>query len=154
MSMWARLSFVPLRRANSSTPVTALLAARPRKKGDPFEAEQPKIPSKLTCKDQLGMSDQPDFKVDSSVVSVDVAVLDNKGRFIPHIPKGNFRVLEDNVPQQIANFGAGEALMTVCMIIETFCHVRQKVERPGRAGNENSNLGWLTRSWNAAARNW
>ena len=92
--------------------------ARPRKKGDPVEAEQPKIPSKLTRKDQLGISDQPDFKVDSSVVSVDVAVLDNKGRFIPHIPKGNFRVLEDNVPQQIANFGAGEAPMTVCMVIE------------------------------------
>src|SRR5229473_2671519 len=37
--------------------------ARPRKKGDPVEAEQPKIPSKLTRKDQLGISDQPDFKV-------------------------------------------------------------------------------------------
>jgi len=81
--------------------------ARPRKKGDPVEAEQPKIPSKLTRKDQLGMSDQPDFKVDTSVVNVDVAVLDNKGRFIPHIPKGNFLILEDNVPQHIANFGAG-----------------------------------------------
>ena len=92
--------------------------ARPRKKGDPVEAEQPKIPSKLTRKDQLGISDQPDFKVDTSVVNVDVAVLDNKGRFIPHIPKGNFRILEDNVPQQIANFGAGEAPMTVCMVIE------------------------------------
>jgi len=92
--------------------------ARPRKKGDPVEAEQPKIPSKLTRKDQLGISDQPDFKVDTSVDNVDVAVLDNKGRFIPHIPKGNFRILEDNVPQQIANFGAGEAPMTVCMVIE------------------------------------
>jgi len=32
---------------------------------------------------------------------VDVAVLDNKGHFIPGIPPGNFRVLEDNVPQQV-----------------------------------------------------
>src|SRR6202023_1542552 len=31
---------------------------------------------------------------------------------------GNFRILEDNVPQQIANFGTGEAPMTVCMVIE------------------------------------
>ena len=83
--------------------------ARPRKKGDPVEADQPKIPSKLPRKDQLGMSDQPDFKVDSSVVSVDVAVLDNKGRFIPHIPKGNFRIMEDGVPQKLTNFSMGEA---------------------------------------------
>jgi len=93
--------------------------ARPRKKtGEPAEAEQPKIPSKLMKKDKLDASEQPDFKVDTSVVNVDVAVLDNKGRFIPNIPKGNFRVLEDNVPQSIANFGTGEAPMTVCMVIE------------------------------------
>jgi len=92
--------------------------ARPRKKGDPVEVEQPKIPSKLTKKDKLDVSEQPDFKVDTSVVNVDVAVLDNKGRFIPNIPKGNFRILEDNVPQQVTNFARGEAPMTVCMVIE------------------------------------
>ncbi len=92
--------------------------ARPRKKGDPVEAEQPKIPSKLTRKDKLDVSEQPDFKVDTSVVNVDVAVLDNKGRPIPNIPRGNFRILEDNVPQQIGNFATGEAPMTVCMVIE------------------------------------
>jgi len=92
--------------------------ARPRKKGEPAEAEQPKIPSKLNRKDKLDASEQPDFKVDTSVVNVDVAVLDNKGRFIPNIPRGHFRILEDNVPQQISNFGAGEAPMTVCMVIE------------------------------------
>src|SRR5437879_947305 len=92
--------------------------ARPRKKGDPVEAEQPKIPSKLTRKDKLDVSEQPDFKVDTSVVNVDVAVLDNKGRPIPNIPRGNFRILEGHVPQQIGNFATGEAPMTVCMVIE------------------------------------
>lgn len=93
--------------------------ARPRNRKDaPIEAEQPKIPSKLNRKDKLDVSEQPDFKVDSSVVNVDVAVLDNKGRFIPNIPRGNFRILEDNVPQQVSNFGTGEAPMTVCMVIE------------------------------------
>jgi hypothetical protein len=47
-----------------------------------------------------------------------VAVLDNKGRFIPNIPGGNFRILEDNVPQQLTNFSMGEAPMTVCLVIE------------------------------------
>src|SRR6266699_4862251 len=89
--------------------------AKPRKKGEPAEAEQPKIPSKLTRKDKLDVSEQPDFKVDTSVVNVDVAVLDNKGRPIPNIPRGNFRILEDNVPQKIRNIATGEAPMTVCI---------------------------------------
>src|SRR5437667_11166943 len=68
--------------------------ARPRKKGDPVEAEQPKIPSKLTRKDKLDVSEQPDFKVDTRVVNVDVAVLDNHGRPIRNLPRGNFPILE------------------------------------------------------------
>jgi Ca-activated chloride channel family protein len=93
--------------------------AKPRKKSsDEPPPEQQKIPSKLMRKDSLDGSNIPDFKVDLNVVNVDVAVLDNKGRFIPNIPKGNFRILEDNVPQPVANFGTGEAPMTVCMVIE------------------------------------
>ena len=45
-------------------------------------------------------------------------MLDNKGHFIPKIPGGNFRVLEDNVPQQIKGVSMGEAPMTVAMVIE------------------------------------
>jgi VWFA-related protein len=48
-----------------------------------------------------------------------VAVLDNRGKFIPNIPKANFRVLEDNVPQQISGFSTNaDAPMTVAMVIE------------------------------------
>jgi hypothetical protein len=32
----------------------------------------------------------PQFKADVDTVTVDVAVIDNKGHFIPGIPKGNF----------------------------------------------------------------
>ena len=58
------------------------------------------------------------FKSDVEIVTVDVAVLDNKGHFIPGIPSGNFRVLEDNVPQPIKGINQGEAPMTVGMVIE------------------------------------
>lgn len=92
--------------------------AKPRKKGD-TPAPEPvpeKIPSKLQKKELP--QDVPTFKSDITTVNVDVAVLDNKGRFIPNIPKEKFRILEDGVPQQITNFGQGEAPMTVCMVIE------------------------------------
>lgn len=92
--------------------------AKPRKKdGQPAEADLPKIPSKFGKKeDQLPQG--PSFKSDVTAVTVDVSVMDNKGHFIPNIPRGNFRVLEDNVPQPITTFGLGEAPMTVCMVIE------------------------------------
>jgi Ca-activated chloride channel family protein len=95
--------------------------AKPRKKdgGGANDADQPKIPSKLSNKNKNELPEgSPSFKVETNVVSVDVAVLDNKGHFIPGIPRGNFRVLEDNVPQQIQNFSLGEAPMTICMVIE------------------------------------
>jgi VWFA-related protein len=97
--------------------------AKPRKKtasGEvEAEPEQPKIPSKLNKKGQAELPEGlPTFRSDALSVNVDVAVIDNKGRFIPNIPAGNFRVIEDNVPQKISNFAMGEAPMTVCMVIE------------------------------------
>lgn len=92
--------------------------AKPRKK-DAGDADQPKIPSKLSNKNKPDVpAEAPAFKVDTNVVNVDVAVLDNKGHFIPNIPRGNFRILEDNVPQQVSNFSMGEAPMTVALVVE------------------------------------
>lgn len=58
------------------------------------------------------------FHTDALTVSVDVAVLDNKGHFIPKIPAGNFRILEDNVPQKISSYSIGQAPMTIALVIE------------------------------------
>ena len=93
--------------------------AKPRKKGAPPDAEEPKIPSKFSKKDKEVPEGLPTFKSDTTTVQVDVAVLDNKGRFIPKVPGGNFRILEDNVPQQVTSFNTGgEAPMTVALVIE------------------------------------
>lgn len=100
--------------------------ARPRKKAAEAAAEPAKIPSKLSKKDRPALPDGvPTFRSDVNAVSVEVAVLDNKGRFIPGIPRGNFRVIEDGVPQQISNFGLGQAPMTICLVIE-FSNLFQK----------------------------
>jgi Ca-activated chloride channel homolog len=97
--------------------------ARPRKPAagntNPTdEQDLPKIPSKLSKKGEPDTTGLATFKSDVSVVTVDVAVTDNKGHFIPGLPPAAFRVLEDNVPQQIKSINAGEAPMTVAMIVE------------------------------------
>jgi VWFA-related protein len=104
--------------------------AKPRKKSPggetaPAEPDQEKIPSRFPKKAKELPEGTPTFRADVTTVSVDVAVLDNKGHFIPNIPKGNFRILEDNVPQQVAEFGKGEAPMTVCLVIE-FSNLNQQ----------------------------
>jgi len=95
--------------------------AKPRpKKGEVAapEPEQVKIPSKYKVKEGEGVQQGPSFRSDATTVTVDIAVLDTKGNFIPGIPKGNFRVLEDGVPQNMSTFGVGEGNMTVAMVIE------------------------------------
>jgi len=93
--------------------------ARPKKKDATNTAapeDQPKIPSKFHKENQP--QSEATFKSEATTVSVDVAVMDNKGHFIPNIPAGNFRVLEDGTPQQLSSFGHSEAPMTVCLLIE------------------------------------
>lgn len=94
--------------------------AKPRKspEGKPIEEELPKIPSKLKKDPKMESGNVAQFKSDVDIVTLDVAVVDNKGHFIPGIPPGNFRVLEDNVPQQIRKVDMGEAPMTIAMVIE------------------------------------
>jgi VWFA-related protein len=104
---------------NKESTETVAKPRRQTKDGEPVtpEAEQPKIPSKFGKKEGA-VIEGPSFRSDVSTVNLDVAVVDNKGNFIPKIPKDNFRILEDGVPQNVATFGVGEGAMTVCMVIE------------------------------------
>src|SRR4051794_21221946 len=83
----------------------------------PQETEKPQIPSEFK-KQKETPPNTPTFESNATTVTVDVSVLDDKNRFIPRIPQNSFRVLEDGVPQQISQFGQGEAPMTICMLIE------------------------------------
>ena len=64
------------------------------------------------------LEQQPLFTADTNAVTVDIAVIDNKGQFIPGIPAGNFQILEDGVPQKITSVGQTEAPATVALLIE------------------------------------
>jgi Ca-activated chloride channel homolog len=77
----------------------------------------PKIPSQYK-KDKIDAGNLTTFKSDVDIVTVDVSIVDNRGHFIPGIPAGNFRILEDNVPQKIASANMGEAPLTIGLVIE------------------------------------
>ncbi len=120
--------------------------AKPKKKADstPEEETQPVIPSKLSKKAtaELEPESGATFKTDSSLVTVDVAVLDNKGNFIPNIPKGNFRILEDNVPQNLSTFSMGQAPMTLGLVVE-FSNAFQRMYGSGWYQTLSTAYGFL-----------
>jgi Ca-activated chloride channel family protein len=98
--------------------------AKPKKKpagdtsaGDTTTNDRPTIPSEFKKPKEVP-ADTPTFRTNATTVTVDVSVLDDHNHFIPRIPTGNFRVMEDGVPQQVAQFGQGEAPITICMVIE------------------------------------
>ena len=84
------------------------------------DSNLPQIPSKLSPKATKDNDPETDvtFKADANVVTVDVAVVDPDGRPIPNIPRANFRILEEKVPQTITQYSVGEAPMTVAMVVE------------------------------------
>jgi VWFA-related protein len=95
--------------------------ARPKKKAEttePAETDTQKIPSKLQKKAGEKGVQGPTFRSDTLTVNVDVAVLDNRGRFIPGLRKEHFRISEDGQPQATTNFATGETPITLAMVIE------------------------------------
>jgi len=103
--------------------LAGLMAQGPRREpgetvARPKKSEPAPPPAPTRVKRTPVPADLPTFETTANLVTVDVAVLDNRGNFIPNIPMGNFLVLEDNVPQKIVKFGPSEAPMTVCLVIE------------------------------------
>ena len=94
--------------------------ARPKKTPKKAtESDLPPLPSDYSKKGKPAIPEgAPTFRSDVTSVTVEAAVVDNQGRFIPNIPGGNFRVLEDKVPQKLSSFDTGQAPMTVCLVIE------------------------------------
>ena len=77
--------------------------------------ELPRVPTRAPNRVP---EDQPIFSADTNVVTVDIAVVDSKGQFIPGIPAGNFQILEDGAPQKIIGLGQTEAPATVALLVE------------------------------------
>src|SRR5579862_2495914 len=113
----------PKNKKNSSSPPASSDSSSPGANNPSSDTgdstDQPKIPSKFTKKDKDVPEATATFHSDVTTVQLDVAVLDNKGHFLPGIPREKFRVLEDNVPQQISSFNLNsDAPMTIAMVIE------------------------------------
>lgn len=125
LALIAGISFIPRVRAQDSPGSETVAKPKPPagatdNNSGASGSDSAPIPSKLSpraTKDQQAASDA-NFSAETNLVSLDVQVLDNHGNPVPAIPKEDFRLLEDNVPQTIRQFSVTQAPLTVAMVIE------------------------------------
>ena len=88
---------------------------------DPNE-QKPIAPQKDAGPEEVGEGDV--VKVDTTLVSIPVAVMDRDGKYIPNLAKENFRVWENDVEQKVAYFASTEKPFTVALVIDTSASTR------------------------------
>ncbi len=79
--------------------------------------------------DSIPIDDTGDLiKVDTELVSIPVRVLDKKNRFIGGLTQPHFKVLEDNVEQEIAYFTNESQPFTVALVLDMSYSTTFKIE--------------------------
>ena len=58
-------------------------------------------------------------RVNTTLVTVPVSVVDRQGRYIPHLRREDFRLFENGVEQEIAYFDSTEKPFTVALLLDT-----------------------------------
>lgn len=66
----------------------------------------------------VASQDDDPIRVDSSIVRLNVGVVDNKGRPITNLDKTNFELFEDGVKQEISRFEPSAAPFSVVIILD------------------------------------
>jgi VWFA-related protein len=92
----------------------------------PTTARTPAPQSSAEVAEEVGEDEV--VRVNASLVTVPVSVLDRDGRFISGLRQEDFRVLEDGVEQRIAYFAPVEQPFTVALVIDTSGSTRFRLE--------------------------
>ena len=122
----------PRRVGQPSSPATAEPAPTPVRRAP--QMERP-APAERATQPQAGRGEVAEevgedevVRVNASLVTVPVSVLDRDGRFISGLRKEDFRIFEDGVEQQVAYFAPVEQPFTVALVIDTSGSTRFKLE--------------------------
>src|SRR6267142_1334547 len=134
------------RVGQSSTPQQQKTETQPQQQSDdPSQAARPSRPPVLgganrdPNEQKPGASQQKDagpeevgegdvVRVETTLVSIPVSVMDRDGKYIPNLRKEDFRVWEDGVEQRVAYFASTEKPFTVALLIDTSGSTKFKLE--------------------------
>jgi VWFA-related protein len=68
------------------------------------------------------------IRVNTTLVTIPVSVMDRDGKYIPNLRKEDFRIWDDGVEQQVAYFASTEQPFTVVLMIDTSGSTHFKLE--------------------------
>ena len=68
------------------------------------------------------------IRVDTTLVTIPVSVMDRDGKYIPNLRQQDFRIYEEGVEQQIAYFAAADKPFVVALLIDTSDSTSFKLE--------------------------
>jgi Mg-chelatase subunit ChlD len=63
--------------------------------------------------------DDSTIKIDTTLVTIPVTVLDRDGKYIPNLTKRNFQLWEDDIQQEISDFTSVEVPFNVVLLLDT-----------------------------------
>jgi Ca-activated chloride channel homolog len=92
---------------------------------DPNEQKPAATSSQTSGPEEVGEGDV--VRVNTTLVSLPVSVMDRDGKYIPNLRKEDFRVWEDGVEQQVAYFASVEKPFTVALMIDTSGSTQEKL---------------------------
>ena len=84
---------------------------------DPNEQQPTPTTPKDNGPEEYGEGDI--LRVDTTLVSIPVSVMDRNGKFIPNLRKEDFHIWENGVEQQVAYFASVDKPFTVALVIDT-----------------------------------
>ena len=93
---------------------------------DPNEQKPDATQQKDAGPEEVGEGDV--VRVETTLVSIPVSVMDRDGKYIPNLQKEDFRVWEDGVEQQVAYFASTEKPFTVALLIDTSGSTKFKLD--------------------------
>ena len=103
-------------------PAVQLVFAQTRERR--VEPSTSQLPQRPGSKDDVDV-----IRIETTLVSVPVSVLDRNGIYIPDMQKKDFQIYEDGVEQELAYFAAIDKSVTVVLMIDTSASTWSKLDR-------------------------
>lgn len=98
------------------------------KKDEPEEEDEKPNNKPLADNTPTTVTDDGTIKLETSLVTIPVSVIDNEGRFFSNLKKHDFSIFEDGVKQEIASFASVEVPFHVVLTLDTSASTRFKLE--------------------------
>lgn len=118
---------------------TAVLLAddnkKPEQQQDPNTAANitPRVRNKAGAAAETATDRRANIRIDSTLVLIPVTVTDPMSRFVTGLDKENFKLYEDKVEQEIAQFSSEDAPLSVGIVFDTSGSMGAKLQKSRQA---------------------